>query len=94
MGVAFGRFMPGPEYQSIQPRVVAGLHQHPSDLALSVRTLTGSVLFATGGVHIADHSAELGPAGIEVSVLGIFEPSYDSVFPEHTAAHEQQLKNS
>jgi hypothetical protein len=80
MGVAFGRFMPGPEYQRIQPRVVAGPHQHQSDLALSVRTLAGSVLLATGGVHITDHSAELGPEGIEVSVLGMIEPSYETVF--------------
>lgn len=89
MGVVFGRFMPTSEYNR---SVVANSDQN--QVVLSVRTSSGMVLEASGGVHITDHSAELGPEGIEVSVLGIPHPTYETLFPRHVAAYERQFKNS
>lgn len=92
MGVAFGRFLPAPAYAAIQSVVVAAATGPlPEELRLSIREANGSVLQASGGVHIADCSPELGADGMEVSILGVSSPSYEEVFPEHVAAYERQL---
>ena len=41
---------------------------------------------------MADHSAKLGPDGIEVTVLGIGYPLYAELFPQHVNAYEKQFK--
>jgi hypothetical protein len=81
--------MPTAEYNA----TVVARHDR-GQAVLSVRTSTGTVLEASGGVHIADHSAELGPEGIEASVLGIPYPAYATLFPEHVDAYERQFNNS
>jgi len=91
MGVAFGRFVPNSEYKHFHGSVVS---KSQVAHALSVRSATGEVLEVSGGVHIEDHSSELGPEGIEVSVLGIARPAYEALFPEHVAAYERQFKDS
>ncbi len=73
LGVAFGRFIPDTEYQRIQADVGAELLRQGN---LSVRTIAGLVLHAASVVHIADHSAECGLEGSEVSVLGIPAAAY------------------
>lgn len=92
MGVAFGRFLPAPGYAAIQSVVVAAAGGPLlEDLRLSIREASGDVLQASGGVQIADCSAELGPEGLEVSILGISYPSYELLFPEHIAAYERRF---
>jgi hypothetical protein len=94
MGVAFGRLLPAPGYLDVKAVVVAAQGGPLSeDLELSIRDGSGTTLESSGGVHIADQSAELGPEGLEVSVLGIPYPNYGTVFPEHVAAYERQFKN-
>jgi len=95
MGVAFGSFFPAPGYAAIQSIVVAAAGGPlPDGLQLSVRDSNGEVLEASGGVHIADCSAELGPEGLEVSILGVPYPAYESLFPQHVAAYERHLRNA
>ncbi|GFE79568.1 hypothetical protein GCM10011487_15680 [Steroidobacter agaridevorans] len=85
MGVAFGRFIPNERYKG------AGA---ASSGVLSVCTASGVLIEASGGVHLEDQSAELGPDGMEVSVLGIASPEYGTLFPEHVTAYEHRLKSS
>jgi len=95
MGVAFGRFLPAPSYGSVQPIVVAAAGGPlPESLHLSVRECDGQLLQVSGGVHMVDCSAEAGPEGLEVSVLGVPYPSYESLFPEHVAAYERQFPHA
>lgn len=89
MGVAFGRFFPTPEYSSVQPLVVAAAGGPlPDELRLSIRARSGDLLQSTGGVHLVDYSADAGAEGLEVSILGVSSPAYDTVFPEHVTAYE------
>lgn len=95
MGVAFGRFLPAPGYVAIQAAVVAAQGRPlPEELLLSIRDSNGAILESCGGVHIVDHSSELGPEGLEVSILGVPYPSYEVVFPEHVSAYEQQFNRA
>lgn len=81
MGVAFGRFIPNSEYSST-------VADSKGQGVLSVRTSSGALINASGGVHLADHSATLGAEGMEVSVLGIPGREYEILFPQHVAAYE------
>lgn len=95
MGVAFGRFLPAPGYAAVQAAVVAAQGGPlPEELLLSIRDGNGAILESCGGVHIVDHSSELGPEGLEVSILGVPYPSYEVVFREHVSAYEQQLNRA
>jgi hypothetical protein len=93
MGVAFGRFTPAPAYASIQAQVVAATYGEAASPRLVIRILGGSELQCTGGVHIADYSQEVGADGLEVSVLGVSNPPYESLFPQHVAAYERQFND-
>jgi hypothetical protein len=92
MGVAFGKFNPTVSYAEIQQAVIKAGAGEVASLNLSVRLTGGPELQATGGVQIADYSAEVGEDGIEVSVLGITYPEYDLLFPDHLLAYEKSLK--
>jgi hypothetical protein len=94
MGVALGRFIPLLAYDSIKSAVVATSEADQSNLHLSVCLADGSVLPAQGGVQIVDFSAELGPEGLQVHVLGIGYPLYQELFPAHVAAYERQLRTA
>lgn len=59
---------------------------------LRVRPVDGPFFEAAGGVWLEDHSADLGPEGIEVSVLGIDSRIYDVYFPMHVLAYQEQFK--
>jgi len=82
MGVAEGRFIPAPGYASIQALVVGS----SSNLRLTARREEEEIK-AQGGVQIRDYSADLGADALEVSVLGIVQPPYETLFPEHVAAY-------
>jgi len=90
MGVASGKFLPMPAYDSIRPLVVAlregGSQAH---LSLVVREIEGNELDPVGGVIISDYSAELGADGLEVEALGIGYPLYGELFPDHVGAYDK-----
>lgn len=85
MGVASGKFIPAAGYADIQAFASSSVGDK-SGLRLTVRR-DEEELQAQGGVHITDYSAELGADGLEVEVLGIVRPPYESLFPEHVAAY-------
>lgn len=87
MGVAMGRFIPLPEYEAIQPMVVAARNGLQTHLALTVRTAEGQTIPAQGGVQINDYSAELGSQDIEVEAMGIGYPLYEELFPGRHAEY-------
>jgi len=91
MGVAFGKSIPAPGYEAIRSVVVDLRGKDDGVLRLSARLADGTVLDAIGGVHIEDHSDELGEDGREVAALGIGYPSYETLFPEHVAAYHRQF---
>jgi hypothetical protein len=83
MGVALGQFFPADAYRaSIHTLEGAKLRVSPEDSLQSLET--------SGGVHITDYSADLGPDGIEISVLGIEADSYQRFFPHHVRAYREQ----
>lgn len=90
MGVAFGKFVALPAYETIQSKVVSLAGKDQGGLHLSARLPSGVALEAVG-VYIADYSAEAGEDGLEVSVLGISNPPYDHLFPHHVAAYKRQF---
>ena len=94
MGVAFGRFAPLPAYVNIQKAVVESAGGSQDHLFLSVRLTNGSPLPGGGTIHLEDHSFELGPEGLELSVLGIAYPIYEELFPAHVAAYARQFPKS
>jgi hypothetical protein len=90
MGVAFGKFVAFPGYETIQSKIVSLAGKDQTSLNLSARIPGGATLEAAR-VCIADYSAELGEDGLEVSVLGISNPPYETLFPHHVAAYERHL---
>lgn len=90
MGVAFGRFVPAPSYRLIQAQVIAAQGPASEGLHLSARDADGTLLECIG-VCVTDYSAELGASGREVSVLGLSNPPYAQLFPQHVAAYERQF---
>lgn len=94
MGVAVGRFVPLPAYESIRSMVVASAEKDQSQLELSVRLAGGPVLPTQGGVQLIDFSAELGAEGLQVHALGIGYPLYQELFPMHVAAYENQFRTA
>ena len=91
MGVAIGTFMPAPAYAAIKASALASREGSQEHLSLVVRTTDGQALPAQGGVQIVDYSAELGPEGIQVHVLGIGYPLYAELFPKQVAAYKKQF---
>jgi len=90
MGVAFGLFSPSQGYAAIRAGCIAN-HSDQTHLALTVRT-GEQTLIACEGVCIMD--CDDGPDSIEVNVLGISHPAYETLFPEHVAAYERQWSKS
>ena len=82
MGVVFGRLHPTLAYAAAATAYVP----------LRVRPEGASFFEPSGGVHIEDHSADLGPEGIEVSVLGLDASVYELHFSQHVRTYEQQFK--
>ena len=93
MGVAAGRFVPGPGYASVQATVLASQHGSQLELALRVLTPDGRELARDGNVQIVDYSPELGADAIEVHVIGIEPDLYGEWFRTHTAAFQDTLRN-
>ena len=81
MGVASGRLHPTSAYVGVSV-----------DVTLRVRPEGASFFEPAAGVYIEDHSADLGPEGIEVSVLGLDAAVYELHFPQHVRAYERQFK--
>jgi hypothetical protein len=94
MGCASGRLYPLPLYAAIQPMIIAARNKSQVHLALTVQTTGGDAIPAQGGVAITDYSAELGPEGIEVEVLGIGYPLYEELFPGRHAAYVEHFRNT
>ena len=95
MGVAIGRFSPLPTYGQIQSRVVAAFDSAQEHLNLTVvDTQSGLTVPAEAGVQILDASADLGPDGLEVHVLGIAYPLYEQLFPGRYAAYEASFSKA
>ncbi len=93
MGCASGRLFTLPSYAAIQPMIIAARNKSQVHLALTVQTAEGDAIPAQGGVAVTDYSAELGPEGIEVDVLGIRYPLYEELFPGRHAAYVEYFKN-
>jgi hypothetical protein len=93
MGVAFGRFIPLPNYVGLQAAVIAARQTDQRFLGLTVRLISGESVDAIG-VAILDASPELGPSEIEVTAVGISYPSYEELFPDHVAAYFAHLADN
>lgn len=90
MGVAFGVFVPSPDYSSVQEQIRAFTRLDQRRFNFVVRIAGGEEIRAAG-VSIADNSADCGPDEIELTVLGIEYPDYGEIFPEHVAAYRRQF---
>ncbi|MCO6509883.1 MAG: hypothetical protein J5I65_03750 [Aridibacter famidurans] len=92
MGVAFGRFIPSTGYRTIQRECIDN-HFDQSALRLAVRTPDDEQISCVG-VAILDFSEKTGSEeDIELNVVGISQPPYEKLFPEHLAKYEQQFQD-
>jgi hypothetical protein len=87
MGVAFGSFIPAPGYSAIQ-NVCRENHKDQSSLQLTVRTPSGEIIRCEG-IAILEGSGD-----IELHVLGISQPPYADLFPQHLAFYESHFKRA
>lgn len=83
MGVASGILRPTPAY----PGALAAGNQ------LRVRPEGGEFFEPAFGVHVENYSADLGPEGIEVSVVGIEAATYERWFSDHLRRYEEQFRS-
>jgi hypothetical protein len=85
MGVAAGQMHPTAAYSSAQAKM--------SEIELRVRPEGEAFFEPAGGVYLEDYSKDLGPQGIEVSVLGLDAEIYERYFPMHVRAYEEQFND-
>jgi len=90
MGVAFGVFVPSPDYSSFQQQIRASTQRDQRHFNFAVHIVEGRQIRASG-VSIADYSADCGPDAIEITVLGIEYPDYGEIFPAHVDAYRHQF---
>jgi hypothetical protein len=93
MGVAIGRLHPNDSYAAFQAQIIAAKGENLDGLTVSVR-LQGGQELVCAGCHIIDFSPDVGPDGIEASVLGLSEPPYDELFPEHVLKYRNAFKSN
>lgn len=87
MAVAFGVFIPSDHYHEIQRTVIAETATGDSSLSFRVKAPSGKWIQAIG-VSLSDYSMEIGEDGIELELIGITEPPYDLLFPQHVEAYK------
>lgn len=91
MGVAFGKFLPTPEYQGVRSVCIAALTGgDQSHLILSVKDADG-VTIPAAGVGVLD-AVDISMEEIQVEVLGIPYPLYAELFPGHVRAYETKFR--
>lgn len=91
MGVAFGCFIPTASYGAIQERIIAETASGQTSFHFQVKAPM-QVWIKAVGVSISDYSKEVGVEGIEVSVLGISNPPYEQLFPDHVDAYKRSFQ--
>jgi len=91
MGVAGGRLLPTPAYNSIQPYCIEHRDRWVPIPELTVNVAGGVPIECKGGVQIMDFSAELGETGIEIYLNGIPYPCYEELFPHHVEAYKKRF---
>ncbi|NBZ87391.1 hypothetical protein [Stagnihabitans tardus] len=96
MGVAFGQMLPSPAFAAFRT-------SHAPDLGeagetswgnLSARSDSGVLLDCADVVivvHDLDAAPEDGAPGIEVTAYGIAWQQFETLFPEHVAAHDHRF---
>ena len=92
MGCAFGRFVPTPAYSPFQRHCIENRESPRQIPGLTVETAAGVRIDSSGGAQILDYSRELGEEGLQIHVLGVTNPPYDELFPNHVAAYEKRWK--
>ena len=90
MGVASGRFVPTPDYASIQSYCIRHREHWVAIPALVVGVAGGVTIECRGDVQIIDFSPELGEAGIEIHLNGVTNPPYSELFRHHVEAYKKQ----
>lgn len=96
MGVAFGQFHASAIYDELRSLFLysggPGGKPVPASSELSLLLPDGRQIQSSGGVVIEDFSDDLGPEGLQVTILGIPYPEYEALFPQHVAAYEAQFR--
>lgn len=90
MGVAFGEFIPAEGYQSIRRQCIEN-HTDQSELSLMVKTSDNEEV-TCAGVAILDYSELIDENFIQLNVLGISDPLYEQLFPNHVASYKEQFE--
>ena len=88
-GVVSGEFKPAAGYAVIQAECQSRRGDQ-SSLDLSVRTAMGMTI-PCAGINISDYFQKLADGCIEVSILGIPYPLYETLFPDLVEQYEQQF---
>lgn len=87
MGCASGRFVPAPAYASIQQYCIEHFDSWEPIPALTISLPGGPAIECSGGIQVADLGPQAPDGYIEISICGVFNPSYAQLFPQHMAAH-------
>jgi len=89
MGVAYGLFIPSDRY-ALVGNVCQQNHRDQSELQLSVATEAGNTIPAIG-VSVLDYTAMVGEPEIQVNLIGVESALYETLFPAHVRAYQQQF---
>lgn len=98
MGVAFGRFVPTDAFAALRSvmkpgRDGAGKEQPDIRYIASLRAKTANgIELRCSGVAVCEYSEATDPFALEVSCLGIEEPPYKELFPDHVEAYANLFK--
>jgi hypothetical protein len=92
MGVAHGRFMPTPVYDSVRQYCIERRDKGATIAGLVVETAEGVPIECSGGTQIIDLSPDLGERGIQIFLNGVVNPSYGELFPQHVEAYKKQVQ--
>ena len=96
MGVAIGKFVPSENFTKFDDLAIRENADTRSWNNATVKTPDGETL-VSDGVSLAEYDISLTPSEpdfyLQLSCLGIRSPSYETLFPDHIAKYEAQMKS-
>ncbi|HEX7287557.1 MAG TPA: hypothetical protein VF532_15320 [Candidatus Angelobacter sp.] len=84
MGCASGRLFPTPAYNAIQKYCIEHFENWVPPDGLTVSLPRGEPIECAGGIQIEDIGSD--EIGIEISMMGVTNPPFAELFPQHLAA--------
>lgn len=92
MGVAFGAFIPALAFDAIRTKAEPLDADSRQWQGLTLKLESGKIVDTSAGVTPIEYGPPDSPITRELTALGIAYPQYETLFPHHVKAYDEQFK--